>query len=195
MTFNNQSGILLVERVVKLLQVLQFVLQFLFWQNQCRYSEVMSAWSLLESTSRHQCNARVLQYFQTVEKIWCLSLSRLHCLAGKLYLWESVHGTLNLIAGNVLHSSQEFCHQTCSFLQWIKQSLVLSLVSNPGGFLDIYKWRVAHKVDHQLANRVWTKVNTFKFDELVGDLRVEVMNVHVPSSQSTLPQKSLWYWM
>ncbi len=195
MTFNHESSILLVERVVELLQVLQFVLQLLLWKNQSRYSEMVSAWSLLESASRNQSNTSVLQHLQTVEKVRGLSLSCFHCFVWELDLWEGVHGTFNLIAGNIFHSPQEVCHQACSFLQWIEQRLVLSLISDSSRFLDILEWRVAHEVDHELTNWVGAKVDTFELDELVGDFGVEVVHVHVSSSETTFSQKSLWDWM
>ena len=192
MTFNHESSILLVERVVEFLQVLQSVLQLLLWKNQCCNSEVVSAWSLLESASWNQSNTCVLQNFQTVEKVWGLALSSFHCLVWELDLWESIHGAFNLIAGNVLHSSQEVCHQACSFFQWIKQSLVLSLISDSGRFLNILEWRVAHEIDHELTDWVGAEVDTFELDELVSNFGVEVMNVHISSSQAALSQKSLW---
>jgi hypothetical protein len=121
-----------------------------------------------------------------------LSLSCLHNLIGEFDLRESVHGAFNLVASDILHSSQEISNQACSFLERIKQRLMLPQVTDSGRFLDILNWRIAHKIDHQLANRVRTQVNAFQFDQLVRDLWVEVMNVHVTSSESAFAQKSLW---
>lgn len=144
------------ERIIESLQILQFWLKLLFWKNQCCYSEMVGSWLLLKSTSWHQCNTCVLQHLQTIEKIWSLALCCLLNFLRQFYLRESIHGSFNFIASDVLHSSQKVCNQTSSFLQWFEQSLVLWLEADSCWFLDIRsQWRVAHEINHQLTHRVW----------------------------------------
>lgn len=152
----------------------------------------MSSWSLLESASWNQSDTCVLQNFQTVKQVRGLSLSGFLDFFGEFNLWECVHGSFNLITCDVFHSSEEVCNKTGSFLEWVKQGLVLSLEADSCGFLNILKWWITHQIDHKLSDRVWTQVYTLDLDELGSNIGVEVMYIHVTTSETAFTQQTLW---
>lgn len=152
----------------------------------------MGSWSLFETTSWDQGDTGVFQHFQTIEQVWGLSLSCFLNFFRQFDLRERIHGTFNLIARNIFHSSQKVGNKTGSFLQWIKQGFVLSLKTDSGRLLDVLERWVAHKVDHELTNWVRAKVDALDFDELGGDVGVEVVDIHVAASETALSQETLW---
>jgi len=68
---------------------------------------------------------------------------------------------------------------------------MLSQVFFSGLSADSLQRRVHHAVDHDLSHCVSTKVNRFELDELLIDLRVEVVKIQITSSHAVFTKKTL----
>jgi len=68
---------------------------------------------------------------------------------------------------------------------------MLSQVFFSGLSADSFQRRVHHAVDHDLSHSVSAKVNRFELDELLMDLRVEVVKIQITSSHAAFTKKTL----
>ena len=94
-----------VEIFIELFEVLKHLLHVTSWVDQVRDSKMISALLLAEAGPWHRHNARLIDHLEAVHIVGCFSLlfRLVDELLAKVYLWEAVHGALNLRASHLLH--------------------------------------------------------------------------------------------
>lgn len=101
--------------IVKLVQFVEDVLHLLNWSDQISNSEVVGTWLLVETTAWDSHDACLVDHVHAVEEVWLdtLGVSFVDELLGEVHAWETVHGTLDLGAGHVLHVVKGAGEQVC----------------------------------------------------------------------------------
>lgn len=95
-------------------EVGQHLLQFLHLR-QNGDAEVVRSRLFSKPATRNGADTRFLQECKAVEGIWCLS-SSFGCLddfGWQVKAWESIHGSLNLIAGDSLYGVEKAGYKLC----------------------------------------------------------------------------------
>ena len=185
------------ELIIKLLECFQFVFKVTFRKNKSCYSEMICSWNLLKATSWNQGNSSILQDFKTIEKINNFSFF-LCCFYS--FLWknnwrEGIHSSLNFIGSDIDHGVEIFSDNFCSMFKWIKESSPFSKISISCLFCYVLKRRIDHTINHNLTQHIWAKIDWFQFNNLSNNVRIEVMNIEISTSKTTLSKKSFRCWM
>jgi len=164
------DSVAIVEIIIKLFQVFQDSLHVTGRVDKICNAEVIRALLLPETRAWHRHNSRLVHHFQTVNEVWLLTL--LQCLINELltevYLWEAVHGTLNLRATHLLHVVECAGEELGTLLEATHYAIVLSLVLLDAfdGFTTEVR-RVDHEIHGDLADSVGAELDRL---ELVEDL-------------------------
>ena len=116
-----------VEIFVELFKILQHLLHVTCWVHQIRDSKVIRALLLAEARPWHRHDARLVDHLEAVNEVGCLSLlfRFIDELLAKVYLWEAIHGTLNLRARHLLHIVEGAGEKRSALLEPVEDRIVL----------------------------------------------------------------------
>ena len=118
------------EIFIELFKTLEHLLHVTSWVHQVRNSKMIGALLLAEAGPWHRHNARLIDHLKAVDEVRCLSLlfGLVDELLTKVYLWEAVHGALNLRARHLLHIVESAGEKLSTLLEPVEDRIVLICV-------------------------------------------------------------------
>jgi len=104
--------------------------EILCWRDKISNSVVIIVLLLAESRAWNGHDSGFVDHIHAVHEIsWdVLFTSFFKCLFGEMDLWESVHGTLNVVAGGPLHVVKSLGEEASSLLETVEDLVLFSHV-------------------------------------------------------------------
>ena len=106
-----------VELIVKLLEIVKDNLHGGSRADEVGDSKVVGVLFLSETTSWNGHDSCLIHHLHAVYEVWLLTLrkGRIDELLREVKPWESVHGSFNLSASDLLHLVEAFSQEFCAF--------------------------------------------------------------------------------
>ena len=163
-------------------------------RNQIGNPEVVRAWALAESTSRHSHDSSLLHHVHAVHKVRLLAL----CLAlvneflREVQPRESIHSALNFCARHIFHRVKRLSQDLRFLCKGALNSGNLTLIELDAFIrLAALLRRVDHELNGHLTDCVGAKLNALQLVEDCLRLCAHVVEFVVSTPESALAEHTL----
>mmetsp|Transcript_14532 Transcript_14532/g.24802 ORF Transcript_14532/g.24802 Transcript_14532/m.24802 type:complete len:422 (-) Transcript_14532:368-1633(-) len=182
-----------VEPLIELLQRLERLGHLLSWGHQIGDPVVEGALLLAKATSGDGHDSRFVDEVHAVHEVrrHVKPLGLSPRLLGELDTGEAVHGALDFLALGVNHLVEGLREQLRPLLEALLDLTLLPFEELEAlGALPALPRRVHHEGGRYLPHRVGAEVNRFQFEQDVLREQVEVVSLHVASSETAFAHEA-----